>query len=90
MKLILLLVLLLQGCASTTIQPAFRAGDIAIARNFAAYPQYNGTQVIVTGNLKWRWIKSSAFQGNALRVYEVTTVDGQKLAAQEFQLQRSL
>jgi hypothetical protein len=40
----------------------------------------------VTGDFGWRWIKE--LQGNAMRVYEVTTSDGTKLAAQEFQLEK--
>jgi hypothetical protein len=55
------------------------------ARNFSANPRYNGTQVIVTGAFGWRWIKGPA---HALKVYEITTTDGEKLAAQEFQLKR--
>jgi hypothetical protein len=72
------------GCASTdTTAPAFKAGDIAVARNFTHYPHLNGTHVLVTGDYEWRWIKG----GNTLKCYAVKTVDGQELAAQTFQLQ---
>jgi hypothetical protein len=72
------------GCASTdTVAPAFKAGDIAVARNFTHYPHLNGTHVLVTGDYEWRWIKG----GNTLKCYAVKTVDGQELAAQTFQLQ---
>ena len=79
----LLLCLASAGCASVDRAPAqFQVGDIAIARHFSAHPELNGTQVRVTGSYQWRWIKG----GNTLRCYEVTTVDGQALAAQGFQL----
>ena len=71
------------GCASTDIAaPAFKAGDIAVARNFAHHPHLNGTHVLVTGDYEWRWIKG----GNTLKCYSIKTVDGQELAAQSFQL----
>jgi hypothetical protein len=74
----------LSGCASTErAQPQYRVGDTVVARHFNSYPQYNGTQVRVTGAYEWRRIKGN----NALRCYAITTVDGQELAAQEFQLQ---
>ena len=74
----------LSGCASTErLPPQFQVGDIVLARHFNHYPQLNGTQVRVTGELKWRWIKG----GNTLRCYAVETADGQELAAQTFQLQ---
>lgn len=75
---------LLIGCASVEpAAPVFKAGDIAVARNFTHYPHLNGTQVLVTGDYDWRWIKG----GNTLKCYAVKTVDGQELAAQSFQLQ---
>lgn len=74
-------------CACTHVPPQFRAGDQVIAQNWAN-AKYNGAVVSVTGELDWRWIKGQMFQGNALRVYEVTTVDGEKFAAQPFQLKR--
>lgn len=86
MRKVLLLLLLLQGCASSAITPEFRTGDIAIARNFTAYPQYEGMPVTVTGDFGWRWIKGGL--GNTLRCYEITTTDGLKLAAQQYQLKR--
>jgi hypothetical protein len=77
----------LSGCASTHhLPPQFQVGDVVVARHFNHYPQLNGTQVRVTGELKWRWIKG----GNTLRCYAVETVDGQELAAQGFQLQPTL
>jgi hypothetical protein len=63
--------------------PQFQVGDVVVARHFNHYPQLNGSQVRVTGELKWRWIKG----GNTLRCYAVETADGQELAAQGFQLQ---
>lgn len=73
------------GCAATTpALPQYQVGDTVIARHFTGYPQYNGTPVRVTGGYQWRWIKGN----NTLRCYSVTTVDGQELAAQAFQLQR--
>lgn len=75
----------LSGCATTHV-PTFRAGDVVVARNFTRYPQYNGTRVKVVADFKWRWIRE--LQGNAMRVYEIETVDGQRLAAQPFQLQQ--
>ncbi len=76
---------LVAGCASVErSEPPYQVGDTVVARHFSSYPQYNGTQVRVTGAYEWRWIKGS----NALRCYAITTVDGQELAAQEFQLQR--
>ena len=73
----------LGGCASAPLTPQFAVGDLVVARHFSNYPQLNGTQVRVTGEYKWRWIKG----GNTLRCYAVQTVDGQELAAQSFQLQ---
>lgn len=82
--LLSLLAPLFLGCATVdSIAPAFKAGDVAVARNFAHYPHLNGTQVLVTGDYDWRWIKG----GNTLKCYSVKTVDGQELAAQSFQLQ---
>ena len=81
---LLALVAALSGCASTErLPPQFQVGDIALARHFSHYPELNGTQVRVSGELKWRWIKG----GNTLRCYAVKTADGQELAAQTFQLQ---
>ena len=81
---LLTVALLLGGCASTErLPPQFQVGDLAVARYFTNYPQLNGTQVRVTGEYKWRWIKG----GNTLRCYSIETVDGQELAAQGFQLQ---
>lgn len=75
---------LIVGCASVeTSTPAFKAGDIAVARNFTHHPHLNGTQVLVTGDYEWRWIKG----GNTLKCYAIKTVDGHELAAQSFQLQ---
>jgi hypothetical protein len=71
------------GCATVERVPHFRAGDIAVARHFTHHPELNGTQVLVTGEFQWRWIKG----GSALRCYSIKTVDGQELAAQDFQLQ---
>lgn len=73
------------GCASTDdlTVPAFKTGDVAVARNFTHHPHLNGTQVLVTGGYEWRWIKG----GNTLKCYSIKTVDGQELAAQGFQLQ---
>ena len=82
--IILLLCLASAGCASIDRAPAqFQVGDLAIARNFSNHPELNGTLVRVTGDYQWRWIKG----GNTLRCYAVTTVDGEELAAQAFQLQ---
>lgn len=81
--------ILLTGCASgpfkqQTTRPAFAKGDTAIAHGWTGHPRYEGELVTVTGDFRWRWIKE--LQGNAMRVYEVQTSDGQKFAAQEFQL----
>lgn len=76
-----IIALALAGCASVT--PRFQVGDLVMAQNFTTYPQYNGTPVVITGAFGWRWIKGPA---NTLRVYEITTTDGEKLAAQDFQL----
>ena len=87
MRSITMLVLcaVLGGCVSVErAPPLFRVGDVAIARNFNQHPELNGTQVRVTGDYEWRWIKG----GNTLRCYAVTTVDGKELAAQTFQLQK--
>jgi hypothetical protein len=84
LKLISLAALALCGCATTErVPPQFAVGDVVLARHFTNYPQLNGTQVRVTGEFKWRWIKG----GNTLRCYAIETVDGQELAAQSFQLQ---
>jgi hypothetical protein len=81
---LLMVIAALSGCASTErLPPQFQVGDVVVARHFNHYPQLNGTQMRVTGELKWRWIKG----GNTLRCYAVETVDGQELAAQGFQLQ---
>jgi hypothetical protein len=77
--------MLVSGCATTEHATSqFRVGDVAIARHFTQHPELNGTEVRVTGDYQWRWIKG----GNTLRCYAVTTVDGKELAAQSFQLQR--
>jgi hypothetical protein len=81
----LLLCLAASGCASVAhVPPQFHVGDVAIARHFTNHPQLNGTHVRITGGYQWRWIKG----GNTLRCYAITTVDGQELAAQGFQLQQ--
>jgi hypothetical protein len=74
---------LISGCA--TPLTAFRQGDTVIAQNFSRHPKYNGLPVTVTG-VGWRWIKECG--GCAMQVYEIETVDGERLAAQEFQLRR--
>lgn len=79
-----IIVLVLSGCASAPMPGQFSKGDVVIARHFTRHPQYNGTHVTVSGNFGWRWVK----EAHTLRVYEITTVDGEKLAAQHFQLQR--
>lgn len=85
---VLLAVLSLSACASGPLKrmpvPQFQVGDLAIAHHFSRYPQYEGTHVAITGGLQWRPIRE--LNGNALRVYEITTIDGLKLAAQPFQL----
>jgi len=79
----ILMCLAFAGCATVDRPaPQFNVGDVAIARNFSNYPHLNGTHVRVTGDFKYRWIKG----GNTLRCYAITTVDGQELAAQGFQL----
>lgn len=90
-KLILIPALLsLTACATQEVDrtpPAFKRGDTAIAKNFTKYPQYEGTRVTVTGDFKWRWIRMDpTLPFYSLRTYEITTVDGEKLAAQPFQL----
>ncbi len=81
---LLLILGLTAGCASVDrAPPTFKAGDVAVARNFTRHPHLNGTQVLVTGDFEWRWIKG----GNTLKCYAVKTVDGEELAAQGFQLQ---
>ena len=81
---VLLVLMLIAGCATTERgAPQFKAGDIALARNFTHHPHLNGTPVLVTGDFTWRWIKG----GNTLKCYAIKTVDGQELAAQNFQLQ---
>lgn len=86
LKLTLLVGLVaLTGCASVEqTAPQFQVGDVAVARHFSRHPELNGTHVRVTGGYQWRWIKG----GNTLRCYAVTTVDGQELAVQSFQLQQ--
>lgn len=72
------------GCTTVEHTSArFAVGDVVVARHFSRHPELNGTQVLVTGGLEWRWIKG----GNTLRCYAVRTVDGKELAAQAFQLQ---
>lgn len=76
---------LTSGCASIDRPaPQFQVGDVVVARNFSNHPHLNGTQVRVTGDYQWRWIRG----GNTLRCYAVTTVDGEELAAQGYQLQQ--
>jgi hypothetical protein len=79
--LLLAMILALSACSSTP--PRFHPGDVVEARNFSAHPHYNGTPVVVTGAFGWRWIKGPT---HTLQVYEITTTNGEKLAAQEFQL----
>lgn len=68
--------------ACTTIESKYHKGDVVISQHFTNFPQYNNQFVLVVEELKWRWIKD----GSALIVYEVETVDGSRIAAQEFQL----
>jgi hypothetical protein len=83
--LLVISAIIVSGCTSIErTPPLFRVGDEAIARNFSHHPQFNGTRVRITGAYKWRWIKD----GSTLRCYAVETVDGEKLAAQSFQLQQ--
>jgi len=86
---VILACLLLCGCSHTP--PAFREGEVAVARNFSR-AEYNGSQVQITGGLAWREVYATRDVvrpiGNMLRCYEVTTADGEKFAAQEFQLKR--
>lgn len=79
-----IIVLVLSGCAGTPMTNEFKKGDVVIAQHFTRHPHYNGTHVTVSGDFGWRWVK----EAHTLQVYEVTTVDGEKLAAQHFQLQR--
>jgi len=73
------------GCASVDrAPPKYQLGEVVIARHFGAYPQFNGTHVRVTGAYKHRFVKGH----EAMPCYAITTVDGQELAAQEFQLQK--
>jgi hypothetical protein len=85
----ILLCALVSACSQ--IQPAFREGEVAVARNFGS-AEYNGTEVRITGGLAWREVYATRDVvrpiGNMLRCYEVTTTDGQKFAAQEFQLKK--
>jgi hypothetical protein len=78
-------------CACTHTPPAFREGEVAIARGFGR-SEYNGTPVQITGGLAWRRVQAQRDMviptANVLKCYEVTTVDGEKFAAQEFQLKR--
>jgi hypothetical protein len=81
---LLLTAMFTAGCATAErAPPQFRAGDMALARNFTHHPHLNGTPVLVTGDFTWRWIKG----GNTLKCYAIKTADGQELAAQNFQLQ---
>jgi hypothetical protein len=79
----------LSACAHTPA--AFNEGDVVIARSFSR-AQYNGTPVRITGGLAWRRIQVPRNMivpvSDVLRCYEVTAVDGEKFAAQEFQLKR--
>src|SRR5262245_32727592 len=77
--------LALAGCnTAPSTPPTFRLGDHAVARNFSKYPEYNGSIVTISADYRWQWIKG----GTTLRCYEITTVDGRRLAAQEFQLKK--
>lgn len=84
----------LVSCTGCAVKPvgagtgAYRPGEIVQARMFTNFPQYEGELVTVKDGLGWKWIRGSWFQGNALRVYEVETSDGRRLAAQEFQLKK--
>lgn len=86
LRMTLLLTLALTGGCATVDRspPQYQVGDVVVARHFGAYPQFNGTQVRVTGAYQWRFVKSH----EPMRCYAITTVDGQELAAQEFQLQK--
>lgn len=86
LTLTLLFALVFVGGCATVDRPApkYQVGDIVTARHFSAYPQFNGTQVRVTGAYQWRFVKGH----EAMPCYAITTVDGQELAAQEFQLQK--
>jgi hypothetical protein len=90
-RLFILAVVLVAPCACSHAPPAFREGDTAIARNFGR-TQYNGTEVRITGGLAWREVYPTRDMvrpvGDVLRCYEVTTTDGEKFAAQEFQLKK--
>lgn len=82
---VLLVLAFTSGCTSVArVVPQYQVGDVVIARNFTGYPQFNGTEVRVTGAYQWRFVKGY----NALPCYAITTVDGQELAAQDFQLKR--
>lgn len=70
------------GCAA--IESKYKCGEIVRARHFSNFPQYNDQPVKIIAELQYRWIKD----GNTLIVYEVETIDGKRIAAQEFQLSK--
>lgn len=79
------LALMLFGCAlEPTVPPKFQPGDVVVARGFSRHPQYQETLVVVTDRLRGHPIRE--FSGALMLTYEITTYDGRKFAAQEFQL----
>lgn len=80
------MVSVLSGCSSAPPQ-IYADGEIVVARNWTRHPEVEGRAVKVVG-YGWRRIRGSEYQGNALRVYEVEGPDGERYAAQEFQLRR--
>lgn len=82
--LLYILFVVLTGCAAIP-ESRFKRGDVVWLEYSVRNPNHYGEYVLVIEPLKWRWIKG----GNTLIVYEIETVDGSRLAAQEYQLKPS-
>jgi hypothetical protein len=85
------LMITLSGCASQPVgrgDGIYAPGDKVTAHMFTRFPEYEGEIVTVVDGFGWKWIKDREYNGAALRVYEIETSDGRRLAAQEFQLKK--
>lgn len=67
----------------------FQIGDIAIAQKFDNFPEYNGQECTVIGQLEPRLLINDDMTGKAGEwIYKVQFADGRQLGPYPYQLRR--